>query len=226
MAKSSKKKSSGKKSKAAEVEVTTNTTESDKDTEASKDETVKVDEVVTSKEDKALKTPEEDDSVEKDKLPKDEPVKEDKPPKEDPPPVKEVKKEKAQFTYKPADASIVNRINTYLEQFPKGDVVATAREFSMIFQQLVIKPSANNVAAVESFFRKHKDSMMAETVALQGLNSLKISVKQKIKVETLYHVFRTGTTKGLSSKTLNMEQVRKIVGDQLTTELVKKFKKK
>lgn len=133
--------------------------------------------------------------------------------------VEEEEDELPTFSYGNADAAMVQYINAYLKNVadPKQKSVAlSAKTMGTMFQYAIANPKGHNLAAIKSFFSKFKESILAESVALQGITHL--PVKQRLKVETMYTVFRELTT---DKRKLNKDRIRAILGDDIVTWLAK-----
>jgi len=119
------------------------------------------------------------------------------------------------------DTTMANAITSYLALVQGSDIKRSATAFAMIFRALLTKTTAENVKAVYDMFITHKNDILHESKALQGVTVLQKALRAK--VELAYGVFREITT---TNKQMDIERIRKVLGESFTNEIVKLSKKK
>jgi len=119
------------------------------------------------------------------------------------------------------DATMTNAITSYLALVQGSDIKRSAIAFAMIFRALLAKTTAENVKAVYDMFVTHKKDILHESKALQGVTVLQKALRAK--VELAYGVFREITT---TNKQMDIERIRKVLGESFTNEIIKLSKKK
>ena len=123
---------------------------------------------------------------------------------------------KEQSTEVTGDASLHGYIQSYLTLVQGSDINRTAKAFALLLQYVISKPTSDNIRTVHKFFIEYKNSILHESKALQGITMH--SKPFRAKIELCYGVFKN--LAGPKAK-MDMDRVRKTLGEAFTTEIVK-----
>ena len=131
-----------------------------------------------------------------------------------------VKEDPKLFSFKNADVALIEKIRTYIKL---ADKVASpdrlVRTLAVIAGTVIKKPTSENVGAALKFFKDYDRTYMSETAALRKLEVL--TQVQRYKLEIFYSVFKN---RKIGSKNVDMGRLRKALGNELVTELIKRLK--
>lgn len=117
-----------------------------------------------------------------------------------------------QFVSAKGDEFLKGYIQQYLDIMKLGNIARSIAAFSAVIRYTLKNPTDDNMACLLVLFKKYKDTILAENIALQGAPTLPAS--ERNKVEIMYCVFREMST---DKRKLNMDRVRSILGDKVVT---------